>query len=120
MRVADLLWTVGTLAMYAPGEAEENEKMSMMVGAIARSIPPPRPLEMHALGKAAYRRRLATERASTHDVRLQPSRFGCTPGFFEDVVWWAVDSGARVLPVSRALTGAGGRLSLCGRERPQW
>lgn len=40
---------------------------------------------------------------ATHDVRANPSPFGCTPGFFEDVVRWSVDSGARILPVGRAL-----------------
>jgi Polysaccharide deacetylase len=43
---------------------------------------------------------------ATHDVRPQPSRFGCTPEFFEDVVRWATGSGARVLPVARALAEA--------------
>lgn len=36
---------------------------------------------------------------STHDVRDNPSRFGCTTEFFEDVVKYAVDSGAVILPV---------------------
>ena len=36
---------------------------------------------------------------STHDVRDNPSRFGCTPEFFEGVVRYAVDSGAVILPV---------------------
>jgi len=49
----------------------------------------------------------------THDVRPQPGRFGCTPGFFEDVVRRAVESGARVLPVARALAEACGRTAAC-------
>jgi peptidoglycan/xylan/chitin deacetylase (PgdA/CDA1 family) len=40
---------------------------------------------------------------ATHDVRDTPSRFGCTPDFFERVVQWSLDSGARVLPVVEAL-----------------
>jgi hypothetical protein len=40
---------------------------------------------------------------ATHDVRDRPSPFGCTPDFFEQVVQWAVESGARVLPVVKAL-----------------
>jgi len=44
----------------------------------------------------------------THDVRSEPSPFGCTPRFFEDVVRWAVESGAKVLPVGRALAQARG------------
>jgi len=40
---------------------------------------------------------------ATHDVRDAPSPFGCTPGFFEQVVQWALESGARILPVVQAL-----------------
>jgi peptidoglycan/xylan/chitin deacetylase (PgdA/CDA1 family) len=40
---------------------------------------------------------------ATHDVRDAPSRFGCTPGFFEHVVQWSLESGARLLPVVEAL-----------------
>lgn len=40
---------------------------------------------------------------ATHDVRDAPSRFGCTPSFFEQVVQWSLESGARVLPVIKAL-----------------
>lgn len=39
---------------------------------------------------------------STHDVCDQPSKFGCTPGFFETVVRYSVGSGAKILPVGRA------------------
>lgn len=35
----------------------------------------------------------------THDISSTPSRFGCTPQFFEDIVRYAVQSGARVLPI---------------------
>jgi peptidoglycan/xylan/chitin deacetylase (PgdA/CDA1 family) len=39
---------------------------------------------------------------ATHDVCDRPSRFGCTPAFFRDIVRAAVSSGARILPVSQA------------------
>ena len=40
---------------------------------------------------------------ATHDIAANPTRFGCTPAFFEDVVRYAVTSGARILPVVSAL-----------------
>lgn len=40
---------------------------------------------------------------ATHDVSQNPTPFGCTPAFFEDVVGRAVASGARILPVVEAL-----------------
>lgn len=40
---------------------------------------------------------------ATHDVTRNPSPFGCTPEFFEEIVRYSVDSGAEVLPVVRAL-----------------
>lgn len=40
---------------------------------------------------------------ATHDVSLTPSRFGCTPDFFAQVVRWAIDSGARIVPVVQAV-----------------
>jgi peptidoglycan/xylan/chitin deacetylase (PgdA/CDA1 family) len=40
---------------------------------------------------------------ATHGVSYDRSRFGCTPDFFEDVVQYAVASGAHVLPVIQAL-----------------
>jgi peptidoglycan/xylan/chitin deacetylase (PgdA/CDA1 family) len=40
---------------------------------------------------------------ATHDVCEKPSRFGCTPGFFEQIVQWSLESGARLLPVVEAL-----------------
>jgi peptidoglycan/xylan/chitin deacetylase (PgdA/CDA1 family) len=39
---------------------------------------------------------------ATHDIRADPSPFGCTPDFFEDIVKCAVSSGARILPVIQA------------------
>ena len=39
---------------------------------------------------------------ATHDVCQTPTRFGCTPEFFEEAVRNAVKSGARVLPVASA------------------
>jgi peptidoglycan/xylan/chitin deacetylase (PgdA/CDA1 family) len=40
---------------------------------------------------------------STHDVSEQPTKYGCTPEFFDEVVKRAVDSKALVLPVIQAL-----------------
>ena len=40
---------------------------------------------------------------ATHDVCADPSPFGCTPDFFEQVVQWSLRSGARILPVMKAL-----------------
>ena len=40
---------------------------------------------------------------ATHDIDSTPSPFGCTPEFFEKVVQYARGSGARVLPISKAL-----------------
>ena len=40
---------------------------------------------------------------ATHDVCANPSPFGCTPDVFERVVQWSLDSGARILPVVKAL-----------------
>jgi polysaccharide deacetylase len=39
---------------------------------------------------------------ATHDVCEGASRWGCSPGFFEDVVRYASHSGATVLPVAKA------------------
>jgi hypothetical protein len=38
---------------------------------------------------------------ATHDVTEEPSRYGCRPEFFEEVVGLAVGSGARVLPMNK-------------------
>jgi len=40
---------------------------------------------------------------ATHDISEDPTPFGCTPEFFEQIVAYAVDSGARILPVVRAV-----------------
>lgn len=39
---------------------------------------------------------------ATHDICENPTPFGCTPDFFEDIVKCAVNSGARILPVVQA------------------
>jgi hypothetical protein len=39
----------------------------------------------------------------THDVCAPPSPFGCTPEFLEDIVHYAGNSGARIMPVVQAL-----------------
>jgi peptidoglycan/xylan/chitin deacetylase (PgdA/CDA1 family) len=36
---------------------------------------------------------------ATHDVAANPSRYGCEPGYFEEVVRLSLQSGARVLPM---------------------
>jgi hypothetical protein len=49
---------------------------------------------------------------ATHDVCEDPSPYGCTPQFFEDVVQHAIGSGARILPVveaAKALSNGGTR-----------
>jgi peptidoglycan/xylan/chitin deacetylase (PgdA/CDA1 family) len=43
----------------------------------------------------------------THDVRPNPSAFGCTPRLFEAAVSCAVRSGCRILTVQEALTETG-------------
>lgn len=40
---------------------------------------------------------------ATHDVTGEPSRYGCEPEFFDDVVRRSVRSGARVLPMKQVL-----------------
>jgi hypothetical protein len=40
---------------------------------------------------------------ATHDIAENPSLYGCTPTFFEEVVEFALHSGAVILPVARAL-----------------
>ena len=46
---------------------------------------------------------------ATHDVSPNASQFGCTSEFFKRVVEYAVSSGARVLPVVKALEVIQGR-----------
>ncbi len=40
---------------------------------------------------------------ATHDISNSPTRFGCTPRLFQQLVEYVADSGAVVLPVSQAL-----------------
>jgi peptidoglycan/xylan/chitin deacetylase (PgdA/CDA1 family) len=40
---------------------------------------------------------------ATHDISDNPTPFGCTPDFFEQVVQHALSSGARILPVAKVL-----------------
>jgi peptidoglycan/xylan/chitin deacetylase (PgdA/CDA1 family) len=40
---------------------------------------------------------------ATHDVTENPGPYGCTPEFFGSVVRYAVESGAQILPVVKAL-----------------
>jgi len=47
---------------------------------------------------------------ATHDVCTRPTPYGCTPSFFEAIVRYSAEAGARILPVVRAfraLTAAG-------------
>jgi peptidoglycan/xylan/chitin deacetylase (PgdA/CDA1 family) len=46
---------------------------------------------------------------ATHDVCANPSRFGCTPELFRDVVRFAFETGAEILPVAKALKTIQGR-----------
>ena len=39
---------------------------------------------------------------ATHDLSDLPTRWGCVPQLFEDIVEYSVNSGARILPVFRA------------------
>ncbi len=40
---------------------------------------------------------------ATHDISDNPTPYGCTPAFFNEVVQYAVSSGGRILPVVSAL-----------------
>jgi glycosyltransferase involved in cell wall biosynthesis/peptidoglycan/xylan/chitin deacetylase (PgdA/CDA1 family) len=40
---------------------------------------------------------------ATHDIADNPTPYGCTPEFFEDVVRYAVSSGAQIIPVVEAM-----------------
>jgi hypothetical protein len=40
---------------------------------------------------------------ATHDIAPNPSPYGCTPEFFDEIVRHSVNSNARVLPVAKAL-----------------
>lgn len=46
---------------------------------------------------------------ATHDVCDNPTRFGCEPAFFEQIVRYSVNSDSRVLTVSQALEYVRGR-----------
>jgi glycosyltransferase involved in cell wall biosynthesis len=48
---------------------------------------------------------------ATHDICEDPTRWGCTPGFFEEIVRYAVNSGARILPVYQAYNALRARSS---------
>lgn len=39
---------------------------------------------------------------ATHDVCKDPTPWGCTPAFFENIVQYAMNSGTRILPVFQA------------------
>lgn len=39
---------------------------------------------------------------ASHDICASPTPWGCTPEYFEDIVRWSVESGARILPVVEA------------------
>jgi peptidoglycan/xylan/chitin deacetylase (PgdA/CDA1 family) len=39
---------------------------------------------------------------ATHDIADNPSPYGCTPRFFEDVVEYSISSGASILPVAES------------------
>lgn len=39
---------------------------------------------------------------ATHDISETPSPYGCTPSFFENIVRYAIGSGAEILTVARA------------------
>jgi peptidoglycan/xylan/chitin deacetylase (PgdA/CDA1 family) len=47
----------------------------------------------------------------THDVTTNPSRYGCTPEFFENVVKKVAESGSKTLPVKHAVAYLGFRQS---------
>lgn len=40
---------------------------------------------------------------ATHDISDSPTPYGCTPHFFEDIVQYTIKTGARILPIARAL-----------------
>ena len=56
---------------------------------------------------------------STHDVTESPTRYGCTPRVFERLVRCAVESGAQVVPVTRALQVAGIKSEMPGQPTVQ-
>lgn len=56
---------------------------------------------------------------ATHDISETPTRFGCTPDFFEEVVRHACGSRAKVLPVGEAwdIVSGNSRNAETGRSR---
>ncbi len=40
---------------------------------------------------------------ATHDISKNPTPYGCQPSFFEEIVKYSLDSGAKILPVVQAL-----------------
>jgi len=46
---------------------------------------------------------------STHDVSDTPTRFGCTPAFFEQVVSWCREAGAQITTITQGLSAVGGK-----------
>jgi peptidoglycan/xylan/chitin deacetylase (PgdA/CDA1 family) len=40
---------------------------------------------------------------ATHDLSENPSPYGCTPSFFEEILSYSVESGARILPVDETV-----------------
>jgi glycosyltransferase involved in cell wall biosynthesis len=46
---------------------------------------------------------------ATHDISNDPTHWGCVPEFFEEIVRYAVNSGARVLPVFQAYEALRGK-----------
>lgn len=55
---------------------------------------------------------------ATHDVADNPTPFGCTPSFFEQVVERAKRSGASILPVSEALAEVMPHRTISGAANP--
>jgi peptidoglycan/xylan/chitin deacetylase (PgdA/CDA1 family) len=40
---------------------------------------------------------------ATHDIDVHPSPYGCTPAFFENILAYSLESGAKILPVDEVL-----------------
>jgi hypothetical protein len=40
---------------------------------------------------------------ATHDISDDPTPYGCSPSFFEEIVKCSIDSGAKILPVAQSL-----------------
>ncbi len=52
---------------------------------------------------------------ATHDVCPTPTRFGCTPEFFSEIVEYAIRSGSHVLPVVQAVQTLRDRIKQASR-----